>query len=242
MAAAAIPNNTFVHNLEEKIKLEPLTEALSALFGAFGTVIDIVAKKSLKRKGQAFIVYETREEAARAMEETQGFELFDKAMKVEYARTKSDATVLREGDDEAFEKHKRARLAEKERKQALEAQQQAASLKRPPPTDPSLARPAKTTRGAGLKATAPSAPVVPDEYLPPNKILFVQNVPEDYDVEALSAIFARFEGFREVRQVPGRKGLAFVEYEAESGAISAKEGCAGMVLSGQAIRVTFQRQ
>lgn len=53
---------------------------------------------------------------------------------------------------------------------------------------------------------------MPDEYLPPNKILFIRQVPEDYGVEGLSAIFGRFPGFREVRTVPGRKGIAFVEY------------------------------
>lgn len=86
--------------------------------------------------------------------------------------------------------------------------------------------------------------MVPDEYLPPNKILFVQNLPEGYDVDGLTAIFGRFEGFREVRLVPGRKGLAFVEYEAEAGAISAKENTAGMALGDdhKVIRVTYQRQ
>lgn len=69
-------------------------------------------------------------------------------------------------------------------------------------------------------------------------------MPESYDVEALSALFSRFEGFREVRTVPGRKGIAFVEYEAESGAITAKENTAGMVVGDEekAIKVTFQRQ
>jgi RNA recognition motif-containing protein len=80
--------------------------------------------------------------------------------------------------------------------------------------------------------------------LPPNKILFVQNLPEEYDIDSLSTIFGRFEGFREVRMVPGRKGIAFIEYESETGAISAKENTAGMALGaeGQLIKVTYQRQ
>lgn len=85
---------------------------------------------------------------------------------------------------------------------------------------------------------------MPDEYLPPNRILFVQNLPDEYDVASLTAIFNRFEGFREVRMVPGRKGIAFVEYEAEQGAIAAKEQTAGMPLkNGEKImKVTYQRQ
>jgi RNA recognition motif-containing protein len=106
------------------------------------------------------------------------------------------------------------------------------------------ARPIKATRGAGLKSTnAGAAAVIPDEYLPPNKILFLQNLPEDYDIDALTSIFGRFEGFREVRLVPGRRGIAFVEYDGEAGAISAKENTAGMALGdGQVMKVTYQRQ
>lgn len=128
-----------------------------------------------------------------------------------------------------------------ERKKAQEAEQQ--RLKRPAP-DQGAGRPAKTQRGAGLKATGPAAAaVVPDEYLPPNKILFVQNLPDDTDVEALTGVFGRFEGFREVRLVPGRRGIAFVEYENEAGAISAKENTAGISLNGgKNIKVTYQRQ
>jgi len=107
------------------------------------------------------------------------------------------------------------------------------------------ARPVKASRGAGLKSTnAGAAAVIPDEYLPPNKILFVQNLPEEYDIDALTAIFGRFEGFREVRLVPGRRGIAFIEYESETGAISAKENNAGMALGdgSQVMKVTYQRQ
>lgn len=44
--------------------------------------------------------------------------------------------------------------------------------------------------------------------------------------------------------VPGRKGIAFVEYEAETGAIGAKEATAGITLGegSKPIRVTYQRQ
>lgn len=47
----------------------------------------------------------------------------------------------------------------------------------------------------------------------------------------------------EARLVPGRKGIAFVEYENESGAISAKEATSGVSMGdGKPIRVTYQRQ
>ena len=134
-----------------------------------------------------------------------------------------------------------------ERKQAHEAAEAQKKLKRPAAANAleTGGRPIKASRGAGLKSSNPAAgAVVPEEYLPPNKILFLQNLPEEYDVDGLTAIFGRFEGFREVRLVPGRKGIAFVEYEAEAGAISAKESTAGMVLGDESkvIKVVYQRQ
>ena len=206
----------------------------------------MIAKTHLKARGQAFIVFDDEAAAARAIEEVNGFELFDKPMQLDYAKTRSDATVLREEGEAGLERWKRGRLAEKERKQAQEMTQQ--KLKRPAASavaDAGLAtRPAKAQKGAGLKASGTNAAaVIPDEYLPPNKILFLRDLPDSYDADGLSRIFSRFEGFKEVRMVPGRKGIAFVEYEAEAGAISAKEATAGMQLGdeGKGIRVTYQR-
>ena len=236
-----------MRNLEESIKIDELKEALTEIFSEYGDIVDLVAKKNLKAKGQAFIVFDDTAAAIKAIEEVNGFELFEKPMQLDFAKTRSDATVLREEGADGLERWKRSRLAEKDRKQAVEAQQQ--KLKRPAAqsaADAGLAaRPAKTSKGAGLKSSgANAAAVIPDEYLPPNKILFLRDLPEDYEQDRLSRIFSRFEGFREVRMVPGRKGIAFVEYEAEAGAISAKEATAGMQLGdeGKGIRVTYQRQ
>jgi len=102
-----------VKNLEERIKRDQLKEALTEIFSEYGEVIDLVAKTNLKAKGQAFVVFDTIEAAGKAIEEVQGFELFDKPMQLDYAKTRSDATVQKEGNEEDFEMHKRRRLAEK---------------------------------------------------------------------------------------------------------------------------------
>lgn len=122
-----------------------------------------------------------------------------------------------------------------ERKQAIEAAN-AEPVKRPA-TETLAERSAKTA-----KPEKAVGGVVPDEYLPPNKVIFLRELPEDYGKDALTLIFKRFPGFKEVRVVPSRKGIAFVEYADEEGAIAAKEATAGMTLGDKAIRVTFQRQ
>jgi RNA recognition motif-containing protein len=186
----------------------------------------------------------------------QAFPLFNKPMVLAFARTRSDATVKRESGEESreFEAHKRRRLAEKglppppdweervdtdertERKQA----QMAHEAQRRPAAAPADKAPKKP---AGLKSTAPAAaPQIPDEYLPPNTTLFLRDLPDDTESETLSGLFSRFDSFKEVRMVPGRKGIAFVEFETLEGAISAKEGMGGMVLGENVVKVTYQRQ
>ncbi|KAK5132406.1 hypothetical protein LTR08_009089 [Meristemomyces frigidus] len=241
------PSATFVHctsvyinGLNEKIKIPELIEGIRGIFGECGPIIEIIAKKSLKRRGQAFVVYESVEDAQDAITALQDFILFDKQIHVEFAKTRSDHTVLREDGEEALQQHKTTRLADKDRKNAIEeAAAEAARVeaaKRPAPEElvDRSAKAAKPAQAAGG--------VVPDEYLPPNKVLFLRELPEDYGKDALTTIWSRFPGFKELRVVPGRKGIAFVEYEDEDGAVMAKDATANMTLGDKAIRVTYQRQ
>lgn len=76
-------------------------------------MLEIVAKTNLRAKGQAFIVFDSVDAATRAIDEVNGFELFEKPMVLDYAKSQSDATVEREGGSEELEAHKRRRLAEK---------------------------------------------------------------------------------------------------------------------------------
>ncbi|KAM0279816.1 hypothetical protein ACHAQH_004367 [Verticillium albo-atrum] len=246
MASGPSIATVYVRNLEERVKIDVLKESLLQIFSEYGSVLEIIAKTNLKSKGQAFVVFDNAESAQTAIDEIQGFELFDKPMQVALAKTRSDATVRTQGSEDDFEMHKRRRLAEKDKKRAFDAAEEQKRLQRSGAGVASDApgRPAKAVRGSGLKSSNPAtSAVVPDEYLPPNKILFVQNLPEDYDIEALTGIFGRFDGFREVRLVPGRRGIAFVEYDGEQGAITAKENTAGMMLGeSNTIKVTYQRQ
>lgn len=102
-----------MQNLEERVKPETLTSALRTIFSEFGTVVDVVAKKNVKAKGQAFIVFEDPASAEAAIDEVHGFELFDKPMRVAMARTRSDKTMESKASGEEYEIHKRRRQAEK---------------------------------------------------------------------------------------------------------------------------------
>ena len=56
----------------------------------------------------------------------------------------------------------------------------------------------------------------------PNKILFVTNLPDGSSEDMVKVLFNRYPGYREVRLVPGRPDLAFVEFDSEETASTAK--------------------
>ena len=47
----------------------------------------------------------------------------------------------------------------------------------------------------------------------PNRILFIQNLPEYCSEQALVSLFQQYPGFGEVRMVPGKREIAFVEFQ-----------------------------
>lgn len=83
MAALTLnqPNNTlYVNNLNDKVHKDELRIQLLALFTTYGKVIDVVASKSPKMKGQAFLVFSDLAGATTAMRSCEGMMFYDKPM------------------------------------------------------------------------------------------------------------------------------------------------------------------
>lgn len=75
------PNHTiYINNLNEKIKKEELKKSLYAIFSQFGQILDIVALKTLKMRGQAFVIFKEISSATVALRSMQGFPFYDKPM------------------------------------------------------------------------------------------------------------------------------------------------------------------
>ena len=64
---------------------------------------------------------------------------------------------------------------------------------------------------------------MPDEYLPPNKILFIQNLPDETTKDVLEELFKIYPNLHDIRTIPGRKGIAFVEFSDEQSSTTARE-------------------
>ena len=59
---------------------------------------------------------------------------------------------------------------------------------------------------------------------PPNKILFVQHLPQETTPMMLQMLFCQYPGFKEVRMVEAKPGIAFVEFADELQATIAMQG------------------
>lgn len=91
MAAPEYPempqNHTiYVNNLNEKIKKDELKRSLYAIFSQFGPILDILVSKTLKMRGQAFVVFKEINSAGNALKSMQGFPFYDKPMRIQFAK------------------------------------------------------------------------------------------------------------------------------------------------------------
>ncbi|KAM9882519.1 RNA binding domain protein [Verticillium dahliae] len=95
------PNQTlYVTNLPSaKIQKPDLRTELYLLFSTYGPVLDIVAMKTMKMRGQAHITYRDIQTATQAMRSLEGFEFLGRPLprtdvvptqRIQYAKSKSD--------------------------------------------------------------------------------------------------------------------------------------------------------
>jgi U2 small nuclear ribonucleoprotein B'' len=57
-----------------------LKKSLEALFSTYGTVVSVTAHSNVRMRGQAFVAFDSKEPAAKAVSEVVGFPLYGKPM------------------------------------------------------------------------------------------------------------------------------------------------------------------
>lgn len=223
------PNVTiYINNLNEKIKLDELKKSLYAVFSQFGRILEVLAFKTLKHKGQAWVVFDDTSSATNALRQMQGFPFYDKPMRIQYAKTKSDVIAKADGTFVPREKRKRHEEKGKKRKDQIDANQAAMGLNPAYAGAYGAAPPlSQIPYAGGVKSVVPEAPA------PPNNILFVQNLPHDATPMMLQMLFCQFAGFKEVRMVETKPGIAFVEYGDEMQSTVAMQGLQGFKITQQ---------
>jgi len=193
------PNQTiYIKNLNEKIRKNELRRLLYYLFSQFGPILDVVALKTAKMRGQAFVVFKDPITASNAMRECQNMIFMDKPMVINYAKTQSYA--IKRILDPSFDP-----AAEQEKERSFKRKAEEAPANQPPPKQQN------TGQSVPL-----NNPVPPPPSGPPNKTLFIQNLPASCTEPILVSLFQSQAGFQEVRIVPGQKGMAFVDFGNET--------------------------
>jgi len=240
------PNQTlYVNNLNDKINVETMKKSLREVFAAFGGIIDIVAMKSLKRRGQAWIIFKEIASATNAVKSLQGFPFYNKPMRINYSRTKSDAVAKADGT--YVERPKKVVKREDLRKGKAAASAPAAAEKKvaaaaAAAVDAAAAAATVSQKSiqdrigwnpnqtAGAAAPGSAAAPKPTGAAEPNKTLFVENLPLEATDTMLSMLFRQYPGFQEVRLIPGRN-VAFVDYQNEYQAGMALQGLQGFAMT-----------
>ncbi|KAF0299689.1 U2 small nuclear ribonucleoprotein B'' [Amphibalanus amphitrite] len=217
------PNQTiYINNLNEKVKKPELKESLYGLFSQFGPILDVVALKTPKMRGQAFIVFKEIGAATNALRSMQGFPFYDKQMRLQYGKSESDAVSKMKG---TFRQE---------------------GGKRKDPSAPKKAKKAKTSATAAAATAKPSedgdgADEAAD--LPPNQILFLTSLPEETNEMMLQMLFNQFPGFKEVRLIPGRHDIAFVEFDTDAQSAAARSALQGFKITPtHAMRISFAKK
>eukprot|EP00850_Spirogloea_muscicola_P023097 SM000328S12467 [mRNA] locus=s328:80075:81541:- [translate_table: standard] len=204
-----------------------LKKSLYAVFSQFGKILDIVALKTLKLRGQAWVVFDDITSATNALRQMQGFPFYDKPMRISYAKAKSD--VISKADGTFVPRDKKKKAEEKARKK-LEDSQQAQYQPGVIPADGGgygygMPQPGMPMGGMPPRPTMPEAPA------PPNSLLFLQALPHETTSAMLQTLFAQFPGFKEVRMVEAKPGIAFVEFGDDMQATVALQGLQGYRIS-----------
>lgn len=172
MTADLKPNQTiYINNLNEKVKKDELKKSLHAIFSQFGDIKNIVAMRSLKMRGQAFVIFKELNSASNALRSMQGFPFYDKPMKIEYAKTDSDCVAKQKGT--YVERPKLPKSEEPKKKKKKTGPQDANPL---------------------LQGGIPQSALMEQ---PPNNILFLTNLPEETTEMMLTMLFNQFPGFKE---------------------------------------------
>jgi len=232
------PNQTiYVNNLNEKVKKDELKRSLYHVFSQFGNILEIIATKTYKMRGQAWVIFDDLSGSTKALREMQGFQFYGKAMRITFAKAKSDVVSKADGSFIARPKRKvegkasKATVNPTKKKKTQHHQQNGDSKseekeeKDEKPRIDHRSEPKQQhhhqqqqqqpQQPQQQQTPAPQHPLslpYQEQPAPPNRILFVENLPAECNQMMLSMLFQQYSGFQEARLVNGKPGIAFVEF------------------------------
>jgi RNA recognition motif-containing protein len=165
----------YVQNLNEKIKPDDVRIVLYQLFAQYGSVLDVVTRHTYRMRGQAFIVYESKDEASTAMRLLQGSFFYGKPLRLSYAKFKSHAIAVREGS-----------VIERDPELSARKRQEFFSK-------------------LALKLSAKQEQPQSNGWQLPNHILFLEGLSTEVSEALLESLFGLYPGLQSVRCIPNKR-------------------------------------
>ncbi|KAF8761353.1 catalytic domain of ctd-like phosphatase [Rhizoctonia solani] len=215
------PNKTlYIKNLNDQVKKDELKSQLYALFTPYGRIVDVVAIKNPKMRGQAFVVFQDLAGATAAMRAWDGELFYDKEMKIEYAKTRSHATrrIEEPGWDPLAEaKAKALGLGSRLKKEARQGDGEAMDMDDDQSSNPN------PQQNSSVPSTYSAVTI--------SSRLLCTNIPAETSQEILQKLFQQYPGFQSlVLTPPGQAKSAQVQFEQPDQAKVAREGLHGHAL------------
>lgn len=242
MVATAPPADTppcrtlYIRNLPEKLPKAKLRELLHAAASPHGAVTWIAAAKTLPLRGQAFVTFADLGGATTALRELNGAQFVGRELAVCYARSESDRAAPDRGAAKRARAQGRAEREETERAEKDEAAKGADGVGGEGMDVEMEIETAGEEGGVGGTEAA-------EGLGEPNRILFAEELPASATSGLLGDLFGRFAGFTEVRTVPGRKDIAFVEFGQEAEAAIALSGLQGHQFGeGKGMKLSYAKK
>ncbi|KAI0368089.1 RNA-binding domain-containing protein [Pilatotrama ljubarskyi] len=245
------PNETlYIKNLNDKVRKEELRAQLYALFTTYGRILDVVALKGPKMKGQAFVVFTDLAGATAALRGCEGMIFYDKPMHIEYAKSKSYATLRREDPNFVPPTSIHAKNApnaralngssaeKRQRDDRMDEDAREVKREKTDNSDDEGEEMEIEDDEEAAKQAAPANGQVPAAVQQPSARLMCLNLPQEVTDDVLAVLFQQYQGFHSVQVVPSptpnaagqRVKMAYVMYDSPDLATVAKEALDGFTL------------
>ena len=210
-----VSNTLYISRISDKVGINKLKIHIFAYFSQYGQILDISAHRGLKRRGQAWVTYETIESAINAKKDLNNIIIFNSPIKVSFASKRNIATLKLYGIYNPYGRKKETindNEIEKLTKGPIPYHWDVDMKDENEDEELTVIKPlTRTTEPVAISPYDMSKMSLQE----PNKILFVQNIPEETDKSVLEFLFQQYPGFIECRVLPGKGTMAFVEYENE---------------------------
>lgn len=207
-----VSNTLYINRISEKASVDKIKLYIFTYFSQYGQILDISAHRGLKRRGQAWVTFESIESAISAKRGLNNIILFDTPIQIKFAKKRNIATLKLYGSYNPYGRKKETIKESEAEKLAIGPIPFHMDIEmRDDNEDIPLTVIKPLAKSVQPVIVAPSEISLQET----NKILFVQNIPEGVDKTTLDFIFGQYPGYVECRVLPGKGTMAFVEYENE---------------------------